>query len=106
MHCVPGDATTAATPDAVPNLLGTHWLGEDSNNDTFELWFQPSGKLRYKTKSGTWDNGRWSQNGAVVLMDMNNHYSDYQGTIVGTQISGTASNTTGLKWTWLVNRQP
>ena len=33
-------------------------------------------------------------------METNAHYADYQGTVAGDRIGGTASNITGYDWTW------
>jgi hypothetical protein len=85
------------------SLLGTVWRGPDVDGEmTFR--FRPNGKLNYTNANGTWDNGRWSQKGHRVFVDMNNHYADYDGAFVGDAMSGGGHNVTGKRWTWSFQR--
>ena len=98
------EGTTSAPPVDVP-LEGTTWSGADSDGHRYKFEFRPKGVLRYTSRTGTFDNGRWTQTGAHVAIDMNNHYADYAGDIVGDQMTGKAKNKPGREWTWSVTRQ-
>jgi len=72
---------------------------------SYHFEFRPGGLLRYQSNGKTYDNGRWVQTGTKVAIDMNDHYADYDGTIEGDSISGTAHNKPGASWTWSITRQ-
>jgi hypothetical protein len=96
-------ATFAPAPGPI---LGTIWSGSGSDGRDFIFEFRDAGVLHYTSPTGTFDNGRWIQNGRHVSWDMNDHYADYEGTIEGTTMKGRAWNKAGLKWTWTVEKQP
>lgn len=93
------------TPAGQRDVLGTTWVGTGVRGEPLTVTFLPGGVLRYTTLSGTWENGRWEQHNERILIDTNNHYADYEGTLSGDTIKGTAHNVTGLKWTWEVKYQ-
>lgn len=103
-----GASDVAPTPEAQSpgNLLGTKWKGLDSENRMYEFIFDKNGILEYQSPTGRFRNGSWNQDGTTVRMEMNNHYSDYEGKIEGEVIAGNARNVTGKTWTWRVTRQP
>lgn len=110
VYDAPGAESKAATgssptPAAKSALLGTRWKGTDSENRLYEFIFDKDGVLEYISPTGKFRNGTWKQEANVVRMEMNNHYSDYEGTISGEAISGNARNVTGKTWTWQVLRQ-
>jgi hypothetical protein len=72
----------------------------------YEFMFDKDGVLEYQSPTGRFRNGSWKQEGDTVRMEMNNHYSDYEGKIQGEVIAGNAKNVTGKTWTWRVVRQP
>lgn len=92
-------------PTAAKDVLGTTWVGTGVRDEPLTMTFLPGGVLRYTTLSGTWENGRWEQHGERIQIDTNNHYADYEGTLSGGTIKGSAHNVTGLKWTWQVHFQ-
>ena len=85
------------------NVVGTTWVGTDSDNDYYEYTFQADGALYYMSPSGFWKNGTWKQDGDSIYMETNNKYSEYQGRIIGTHIEGNAWNIKGRKWTWVAD---
>lgn len=99
------DIVPAAKAPQQGNLLGTQWKGTDSENRMYEFIFDKDGVLEYQSPTGRFRNGTWEQAGNTVRMEMNNHYSDYEGKIEGDVISGSAKNVTGKNWTWRVVRQ-
>ena len=91
--------------DEAPSLAGTVWAGTDSDGDAYVFTFEADGTLAYRSPSGSYRNGRWSQFRSAVQFDTNDHYSDYLGEIRGKTMQGKAWNTKGLKWTWKATRQ-
>ena len=105
---------SAASPPLadVPDLTGTTWEGKIAGGDgaepvqttTFE--FLPGHGLAYQTRNlerGT--NGHWRQNGASVLLEINDCYVLYQGTVAGDRIEGEFSNEMGARTLWTAHRQ-
>jgi hypothetical protein len=99
------DTSPIPEPNSPGNLLGTKWKGVDSENRLYEFIFDKDGILEYESPSGRFRNGSWKQEGDTLRMEMNNHYSDYEGTVSGDSIAGKAKNVTGKTWTWRVTRQ-
>jgi hypothetical protein len=91
-------------PKAGP-VAGTTWSGTDSDGAHYVFTFEPDGALAYTSPTGSYRNGTWTQSGATVSWETNNHYADYKGEVRGDTMSGRASNVTGLEWTWRVTRQ-
>jgi hypothetical protein len=85
-------------------VAGTTWAGY-SHGEYFEFHFRPDGSLHYKSPTGSWDRATWKQSKNKVYMEMNNRYSEYEGTITGKSMTGRAWNVTGLKWTWAADRK-
>jgi len=92
-----------ARAQSVINVVGTTWVGTDSDNDYYEYTFLASGVLQYKSPSGTWTNGTWKQDGDAIWFETNHRYSEYQGNISGTHMEGRAWNIKGRKWTWVAD---
>jgi hypothetical protein len=90
---VPGNSPTAS-------VAGTTWAGTDSDGDYYEYHFQPDGALHYKSPTGFYKKGSWKQDGDAIYMETNNKYSERQGQISGTRMTGNAWNIKGRKWTW------
>jgi uncharacterized protein (TIGR02996 family) len=88
-----------------PRLVGTCWVGTDSEGDSKVFRFLKGGVLNYTLSSDrTYQNGTWAQVGNVVTMETNRHYADYEGFVAGDRITGTAYNITGRRWRWGVTR--
>ena len=86
------------------NVEGTMWEG-NTDRGVFIVRFERGGMLCYTSPSGTFRNGTWTQNGNVILLEMNGHYADYRGEMRGDRILGEASNKPGMKWNWNVKRK-
>ena len=113
-------ATTKAVPPARPTLLGTRWASVEPhpNGETERLVyrFDANGKLHYERDRSAeggepaddekWDDGHWTQDGNSVAIDMNDHYAEMRGTIIGDSMEGTAWNKVGSKWKWSAKKLP
>jgi hypothetical protein len=87
-------------------LEGTTWKGTDSDGTAWSFEYRRGGALHYVLSGSPHDNGTWKQDGATVVMETNDHYADYTGEIRGSQMTGSAHNTAGKSWTWVLDRQP
>jgi hypothetical protein len=86
-------------------LAGTTWSGTDSDGDHYVFTFEPDGTLAYKSPTGSFRNGKWSQFKTSVYFEMNDHVSEYLGAIADDDIEGKAWNSKkARKWTWKVRR--
>ena len=83
-----------------PRLDKTAWVGRNTSDGFCIYRYRPAGVLNYTNNGGTYQNGTWWQIGNQVFMETNDHYADYQGTIAGDRITGTAFNITDYDWTW------
>jgi hypothetical protein len=101
----PALAAPRAGQGAADSLAGTVWAGADSDGDAYTFEFRAGGLLHYVSPTGTYDNGTWAQEGDRVTMEMNHHYSDYEGLIRGRRIEGKARNTAGAAWTWSAEKR-
>jgi len=87
-----------------PRLTGTCWSGP-STLETHYVWrFLPKGVLNYTSPTGTFQNGTWQQIGTVVQMEVNRHYTDHEGFVVGDWIHGRSKNVVGQHWRWKTKR--
>jgi hypothetical protein len=100
-----GAAPRRDRPPKVAPVAGTTWSGTTSDGSAYVFNFEPDGTLSYTSPTGSYRNGTWTQSGAVVSFEMNNHYADYRGEIRGETMTGQARNVTGLEWTWKVTRE-
>lgn len=111
-----GACASAPPPDYRAALLGPcenagdkyPWVLKDlwADGDTYEpeTRFNPDGVMVYAYNGGTYDNGRWTIDGAALHMDTNNHYADYDGAFDGTSGRGTMKNEPGNTGTWALER--
>ena len=90
---------------AIPSLLGSRWVGTDSDNESLEFDFRSDGQLSYSNSSGTFHNGNWSQTGARVVLDINNGFAHFTGEMRNGSLEGTGSNSSGEKWGWTATRR-
>lgn len=105
MACLATVKAYAADSNDPVSVAGTTWAGTDSDGAYYEFMFQASGALHYKSPTGVFKNGTWTQTGEKIYFEMNDKYSEYRGTIAGDTMAGKASNTAGRKWTWVVKRK-
>jgi hypothetical protein len=93
---------TARTP--TEGLIGSVWTGL-SGTRSFTFKFLEDGILEYTSPTGTFRNAKWTQDGNLVVFNMNNGYAIYDGKIAEGSMEGTAKNKAGSQWTWQAKRQ-
>ena len=106
--CARDEKWLAAGESAAPqsqepsSLTGTTWEGtiavqfgpEPVETTTFE--FLPEQQIAYQDRGRERPtDGHWRQNGAAVLIEINDGYAKYEGTIAGSEIKGEYSNEIG-----------
>jgi hypothetical protein len=97
-------APVAPTPSlAVCNdeLCGTTWNYTQSGDDdpaykSCPIVFKPNNEMIYCNINP----GPYSVQGNVIRFSINDDYAEFQGTIIGTRMSGTAKNVKNESWTW------
>ncbi len=103
--------TGPAPPPGAPGLAGTTWDGEIGSPDapggpvrtTFE--FLAGNGLAWRSRGGTrYTDGGWRQDGALVLIEVNDCYAEYEGRKEGDEIKGEFSNIEGARDTWTARR--
>jgi hypothetical protein len=62
-----------------------------------QLAYQDRGRERHTI-------GHWRRNGAVVLIEINDCYAKYEGSIAGSEIKGEYSNEPGARTPWTAHR--
>jgi hypothetical protein len=95
-------APCANAGDTAPWLLVDSW--DDGETYRPETQFRPDGVMIYTYNGQTYDNGRWSLDGATLRFDTNNHYADYEGRFDGKSASGTMKNGPGVKGMWTLSQ--
>lgn len=103
-----GSASAESAAPALPKgieLEGTTWAGPDSDGTPWSFTYKPGGALHYSLAGSEQDSGTWKQHGSKVIMETNDHYADFTGTIEGNTITGSAHNRAGKAWTWVAERQ-
>lgn len=105
-------APTPALPGSPPidaascedELCGTTWTytdqGGDPNYHNCPLLFKAKSEVSECGSPGTYE-----VHGNSVQFSVNNNYAQYQATISGTQMSGTAKNINNYSWTWSALKQ-
>ena len=101
---VVGGVSAQSSERRVTSLAGTTWSGTDSEGDYYVFTFEKDGTLAYRSPSGSYRNGKWTQFEDTVYFQMNDHYSEYLGRINGNTIQGTAWNQNERKWQWKVSK--
>ena len=87
-------------------LVGTVWDSVDSDGDDYVFRFLEDGILEYTSPTGTYDNGRWTQNGSMVVFDMNEHHATYTAELTTPAVlKGSAENKEGHMWTFTGTRR-
>jgi hypothetical protein len=91
----------ADSPHQLENisLPGTVWKGHSADREMV-FRFLDDGVLRYTSPSGTFDNGLWTQDGSLVVCDINDHYAIYTGKLDGRKLTGSAVNKKGRTWSF------
>ena len=95
-----------------PGLAGTTWEGtmavtggpEPVETRTFELL--PGQQATYRERGGQPQTGaHWRQHGAELLIELNDCYAKYAGTVTGDLIEGEFSNEVGARTPWTAHRK-
>lgn len=95
-----------------PSLTGTTWEGtiavtggpEPVETTTFELL--PGQRVTYRDRNSQPEgNAHWRQNGAALLIEINDCYAKYAGTITEDRIEGEFSNEVGARTPWTAHRK-
>ena len=106
-----GSSTTPPVVTTAANLTNCGiWLTTESDGYHQKFYFRPDGYVDYSTKTpeestyrsfnGSTDNSRWTLNGSIISISINNGYSRFRATVSGDlMLSGTASNSSA-HWTW------
>jgi hypothetical protein len=94
-------------------LSGTTWDGvlslglkPPSDNDKTRFELLPGGRLTYGNLLGSYkkSDGEWRQNGAAVLIQVNDCYGWYEAKLDGDWMTGEFSNETGWRRPWTARR--
>ena len=101
----------ASSVQDAPPLVGTTWEGTiavHGGPDSVEVMafeFMPGQQLAYEDqRRGRSTNGHWRQHGGGVLVEINDCYAMYEGTIAGNEITGEFSNEAGARTPWTAHR--
>jgi hypothetical protein len=89
----PASATPSPSPPGIVNLAGTRWKETYSGVSTKEYYFNPNGTINNDTHHS------WRQNGNTVILEFNDSYARYEGTISGNRIDYKARNKNDSTWT-------
>jgi hypothetical protein len=103
--------TTSAPVLAAASLAGTTWEGwfgpgeAQGPMEVTRFEFLDQNRLAYQSAGGPQADGRWKQSGAVVMMEINDCYAQYEGRIEGDRIAGEFWNEMGKKASWTARRR-
>jgi serine/threonine protein kinase len=97
--------TTAGRQDSttVPfsgDLAGTNWSVTDSDGESYVFHFQSDGKLHYEADRGRRTEGTWRRIGDDITITTNDGYSNIEGTLGESGLSGQGTALSGRSWTW------
>ena len=108
---VPLAAFPVPKPAQTQSVAGTTWKGPIQWSNGYQLLehtitFENGGKLvmTYKQFAGTKYDGTWKQDGNKLIWDITDK-SWYEATITGTEMTGTAKNTTNMTATYSATRE-
>ena len=109
-------ADKSGTASNEPDLGGTRWRTNESNQNIQIFLLRADGYVDYKTKtpgetdfrsySGDEDNSTWTLSGTKLTLEINDAYAIYTATVKGNKlVDGAAHNVAGAKWTWTAAKQ-
>ena len=103
--CATDTPAPEPTAEAAPNLTGSKWHYADDQWQ-YDIEFAANGVLKTTHPNDkTKDNDTWDQDGANLNFYFNNQFSQYKGTLSGTNFMyGTATNKKGSSWAWKATR--
>jgi hypothetical protein len=86
-------ATPSPSSQSIVNLAGTRWKDTYATIAEKDYYFNPNGTINNSTHQ------TWRQNGNTVILEFNDGYARYEGTINGNRIDYKAHNTANFSWT-------
>lgn len=87
-------------------LAGSVWEGEGIVSSPTLYEFHPNGRISMTYNGSRHANiGTWKQDGRAVYFETNNQYSEFEGTLAGTTLTGRAWNQPGGKWNLSIKRK-
>jgi hypothetical protein len=89
----PASATPSPSPPGIVNLAGTRWTDTHPGLATTEYYFSPNGTINNDIHDS------WRQDGNTVILEFNDSYARYEGTISGNRIDYKAHNKYDSTWT-------
>ncbi|HEX3149823.1 MAG TPA: hypothetical protein VHR66_17230 [Gemmataceae bacterium] len=92
-------------PSEVPSLAGTTWVGKSSDGDEQTITFEAEGKMTLVKRGNPFTKCSWTQDGAKVMWEVNDRYSEHTGVISGDKIEVSSHNRTGKTWTVTLTRK-
>lgn len=104
---VVNNTETPVQKNVVPGLAGSTWHYMD-NDSEYDIQFLTNGRLKLIGHPNDTDfsNESWTQTGETVHIYFNDKFATYKGKFSGRNIiSGTATNTRGVKWNWKLVRE-
>lgn len=84
------------------SMASTVWEGREVPLRGRALRFEPGGALAYSLKGnddGFRTKGTWTQQGERVTFELNKHYFEFEGSLVGNELRGRAWNKANKSWT-------
>jgi hypothetical protein len=91
------------------SLEGTVWEGRLIPEAVITVRFEKGGVLWYRysnNKGGGQRTGSWKQTGNSVYIETNQKYAEYNATVRGNRLVGSAHNVRPFQWTWEMERRP
>lgn len=101
-------ARLAKKPPPVPSLSSTVWEGREVPLKGRALRFEPGGALSYSLRGnddGFRTKGTWTQQGDRVTFELNKHYFEFEGNLIGGELRGRAWNKANKSWTVTLYRR-
>lgn len=92
----------ADAKDAYPWLITDSWA--DGDQYLPDAQFRADGVMLYAYGGSEFDNGKWTLDGASLLIETNNHYADYSAAFDGASASGAMKNEAENEGTWTLTR--
>jgi hypothetical protein len=91
------------------SIEGTVWEGRLIPEAVMIVRFEKGGVLwyRYSNNPGAGQRtGSWRQTGDNVYIETNQKYAEYNATVRGDRMVGSAHNVRPFQWTWEMQRRP
>jgi hypothetical protein len=89
----PANAIPSPSPPGIVDLAGTRWKDTYATIAEKDYYFNPNSIINNNTHQ------TWRQNGNTVILEFNDGYARYEGTINRNRIDYKAHNTANFNWT-------